>query len=188
MFISVDLPEPEGAHDRDELALVDVERDAAQRVHHLVAHAVGLDQRAGFDQRHGLPWGGRRGQNRRGPGGAGAAGVPCVDAVMTVAPSTSTPASGELGAISSVITPSLMPSRTLYGARLAVFGQQVDAPACVWRGRPFDQQLLVLGLLLGREMIADAARACRPGCGRAPCRAASAAGCAARQSAAVARR
>ena len=40
MFISVDLPDPDGAHDRDELAALDRQRDAAQRVHLDVADRV----------------------------------------------------------------------------------------------------------------------------------------------------
>ena len=49
MFISVDLPEPGRAHDRDEVAALDRERDAAQRVHLDVAHRVGLDDPAQRD-------------------------------------------------------------------------------------------------------------------------------------------
>ena len=44
MFISVLLPEPDAPMIGDELALLDVERHAAQRVHGLVAHLVDLDE------------------------------------------------------------------------------------------------------------------------------------------------
>jgi hypothetical protein len=44
------LARARSAHDRDELAGVDVEAHAAQGMHLLVAHRVGLDQVAGFDQ------------------------------------------------------------------------------------------------------------------------------------------
>ena len=33
MFIAVDLPEPDRPHDRDELAVVDRQIDAGERVH-----------------------------------------------------------------------------------------------------------------------------------------------------------
>ena len=42
MCISVDLPEPEGPGRRDELAWLDVERDAAKRVDLDLADLVGL--------------------------------------------------------------------------------------------------------------------------------------------------
>ena len=33
MFMNVDLPDPDGAHHRDELAFGDVHRDAGERLH-----------------------------------------------------------------------------------------------------------------------------------------------------------
>ena len=43
MFISVDLPEPDGPMIATYSFSVDVERDAGQRAHLLLAHVVGLD-------------------------------------------------------------------------------------------------------------------------------------------------
>ena len=43
-FMSVDLPEPDGPHDGDVLARLDVEADAAQRVDLLRAHHVGAPE------------------------------------------------------------------------------------------------------------------------------------------------
>ena len=43
MFISVDLPEPDGAHDGDELAGLDGQADAGEGAHLDLAHAVDLD-------------------------------------------------------------------------------------------------------------------------------------------------
>jgi hypothetical protein len=40
------------AHDGDEFAGLDRERDAVQRMHGLIAHRIGLDQIGRFDQRH----------------------------------------------------------------------------------------------------------------------------------------
>ena len=44
MFMKVDLPEPDGPHDGDELALGDVDADAGERTHLGVAQAVDLLQ------------------------------------------------------------------------------------------------------------------------------------------------
>ena len=44
MCISVDLPEPDGPGDGDELARLDVEVGAAQRPHGDLADDVGLDE------------------------------------------------------------------------------------------------------------------------------------------------
>jgi hypothetical protein len=42
MFIVVDLPEPDGAHDRDEVAALDRQVDALQRLERRHALAEGL--------------------------------------------------------------------------------------------------------------------------------------------------
>ena len=51
MCISVDLPDPDGAHDRGQLALLDVQRDAAQGVDGRLALAVAPRHLAGDDDR-----------------------------------------------------------------------------------------------------------------------------------------
>ena len=50
-FMSVDLPEPDGAHDGDELAAVDGQAHAVERVQLGVAEDVGLAQVLGHDER-----------------------------------------------------------------------------------------------------------------------------------------
>ena len=52
MCIRVDLPEPDGPGDGDELALLDVQVRAAQRADDDLAHGVGLDQVPNGDDRH----------------------------------------------------------------------------------------------------------------------------------------
>ena len=77
-------------------------------------------------------------------------------AVITVAPSTSTPASGEFGAHDQLGHHAVADAQShVVGARLAAFGQQVDAPARGLAPGHLGQQLLVLGLLLGRQLLAD---------------------------------
>ena len=51
MFIVVDLPEPDGAHHRDEIARRDVEVDALQRLERGRALAVALGDAAQRDER-----------------------------------------------------------------------------------------------------------------------------------------
>ena len=57
MLSSVDLPEPEGPEQHDQLALEQVEVDAAQRVHLDLAHAIDLREAA--RAQHGDRLGGR---------------------------------------------------------------------------------------------------------------------------------
>ena len=52
MCISVDLPEPDGPGDRDELSLFDVQIGAAQRAHRDLADVIGLDEVAKRNDRH----------------------------------------------------------------------------------------------------------------------------------------
>ena len=53
MCMNVDLPDPR-PDDRDELAGVDAERDTAERVDEVIAHAVLLGEIACLEQRHQL--------------------------------------------------------------------------------------------------------------------------------------
>ncbi len=48
-FISVDLPDPEGAHDGDVLVVADAQIDAAECIDLLIAHLVGLPEIVGDD-------------------------------------------------------------------------------------------------------------------------------------------
>jgi hypothetical protein len=109
------LARTRGAHDGDKLAFGNVQRHAAQRVHGLVTHGVGLDEVACLDQR---VWGSHAVQNgMRGPDGPLLPGLPVPGVrvpVITRAPSLSSSASGALGESSnSVLLPSVMPRRTL---------------------------------------------------------------------------
>ena len=68
MCIRVDSPEPEGADDRGHAALLNVERDAAQRINVGVALAAALDEIARRDDT-------QRGRRRRGEGYTGIDGL-----------------------------------------------------------------------------------------------------------------
>ena len=53
MFIAVDLPEPDRPHDRHELARVDAEIDAAERVHGSLPRSVDPGDALELNQGHG---------------------------------------------------------------------------------------------------------------------------------------
>ena len=98
MFMSVDLPEPDGAHDRDELAGVDRERDAAQRVHRRRrrARSVARVATVSINRRHVSAAGRRRHRHveagRALRAGGLAAACERSTATITASPSASSPA------------------------------------------------------------------------------------------------